>query len=149
MPFVSSLKGIVSRIYINTPPPCLLRSYRIRWKPLTLISSSEIDSLILDSLVAKISRGLFSIITQSLSMCVSVISFFIFLKLKIKHWDITFIYKIINFQNIFVRIYNKHTCREVSPGLELPATRGASNPGLTEPASMFGFYPIHRAICTL
>ena len=40
-------------------------------------------------------------------------------------------------------LYNKHTCREVSPGLDAPrvaATRGASNPGLTEPASMFGFY---------
>ncbi len=48
--------------------------------------------------------------------------------------------------------YNKPTCREVSPGLDaprvgwlevfgkLPATRGASNSGLTEPASMFGFY---------
>ena len=44
--------------------------------------------------------------------------------------------------------YNKHTCREVSPELDaslgefgkLPATRGASNPGLTEPTSMFGFY---------
>jgi hypothetical protein len=42
--------------------------------------------------------------------------------------------------------YNKHTCREVSPRGEfgkLPATRGASNSGLTEPASMFGFYTIH------
>jgi hypothetical protein len=62
--------------------------------------------------------------------------------------------------------YNKHTCREVSPGLDargwldvsrtyrakrgdfgkLPATRCRSNPGLTEPENMFGFYPIHRAI---
>jgi hypothetical protein len=47
-------------------------------------------------------------------------------------------------------LYNKHTCREVSPGLDAPrvagsfpnspSERGASNPGLTEPASMFGFY---------
>jgi hypothetical protein len=29
---------------------------------------------------------------------------------------------------------------------KLPATRGASKPGLTESASMFGFYRIHRAI---
>jgi hypothetical protein len=29
---------------------------------------------------------------------------------------------------------------------KLPATQGASNPGLTKPASMVGFYPIHRAI---
>jgi hypothetical protein len=33
------------------------------------------------------------------------------------------------------------TVRAKRGGLEkLPATRGASNPGLTEPASMFGFY---------
>jgi hypothetical protein len=60
------------------------------------------------------------------------------------------------------RFYNKHTvlAGSVSPGLDpprvagsfrthrakrgefgkLPAIRGASNPGLTEPASMFGFY---------
>jgi hypothetical protein len=31
---------------------------------------------------------------------------------------------------------------------KLPATRGAFNPGLTEPANTFGFYPIHRAIHT-
>ena len=63
-------------------------------------------------------------------------------------------------RTLISRLYNKHTCREVSPGLDaprvavsfpnspsergefgkLPATRGASNPGLTEPASMFGFY---------
>jgi hypothetical protein len=29
---------------------------------------------------------------------------------------------------------------------KLPATRGASKPGLTESASTFGFYLIHRAI---
>jgi hypothetical protein len=49
--------------------------------------------------------------------------------------------------------YNKHTCREVSLGGEfgkLPATRGASNSGLTEPASMFGFYTIHIvALCDI
>ena len=30
--------------------------------------------------------------------------------------------------------------KEVSPGLKLPAILGASNPGLTEPASVFRFY---------
>jgi hypothetical protein len=33
------------------------------------------------------------------------------------------------------RFYNKHTCREVSPGLDAPSLAG-----LTEPATMFGFY---------
>ncbi len=55
----------------------------------------------------------------------------------------------IDYYHIFMTgkvVYNKHTCREVSPGLDaprvayrakrgefgkLPATRGASNPGLT------------------
>jgi hypothetical protein len=33
---------------------------------------------------------------------------------------------------------------------KLPATRGASNPWLIEPASMFGFYPIHIvALCDI
>jgi hypothetical protein len=59
------------------------------------------------------------------------------------------------------RFYNKHTCREVSPGLDAPPSLAGSFPnspsearwvretsshpkwsnhGLTEPATMFGFY---------
>jgi hypothetical protein len=72
----------------------------------------------------------------------------------------------INYCNSTSSSYITKSCREVTQGLDaprvagsfpnlpskvgkfgkLPATLGASNPGLTEPASMFGFYPIHRAI---